>query len=86
MLPPDGELARQRIEAAAALAETLVRRYAQLARINRAIRRWEAWEANAALPPDLRREFRTPMMTHASLVSLCETELDVIAALEAGKP
>lgn len=82
MLPSDGDEARRRIEAAAAHAQALRRQYARLARINRAIRRWEEWEANQELPIDLRRELRTPTIDHDSLVSLRETALEAIGELE----
>jgi|GEM_PF-5017567 len=76
------------------LAEVFLRQHAEreqrrrqlrgrLRAVNRAIAAADEYEANQAMPDDLRRELPAPLLSYEDLVMLHETILEKLGELEA---
>ena len=57
---------------------------ADLDRIKRELRRWDAWEANALLPEDLRESIDRPRLPRGALDALQRVLTDELARLDGG--
>ena len=55
---------------------------AGLARVERALRRWDAWETNALLPADLQRPGRAPALDRPVLDGLERMLVEELARLD----
>jgi hypothetical protein len=54
----------------------------RLERVERALRRWDAWETNAPLPEELRRPVVRPILHREDLDSLQRLQTDALARLD----
>jgi hypothetical protein len=54
----------------------------RLARVERALARWDAWETNALLPEDLRRPLAPPVLTREALDGLHRMLTEELARLD----
>jgi hypothetical protein len=54
----------------------------RLARVERALARWDAWETNTLLPDDLRRSVPAPVLTREALDGLHRMLTEELARLD----